>query len=355
MSSKKNNRDSYVVSSRQETAKAALPYVGGFMLAIFIWLGWFFTYTESVEGIDTNTVMFGMLIIIIIVEVPIIVLKSYLAYKNKIIKMRPKSSYSLGKIEDFLKEVEHYRNGNYEYETIKNEEDIIESHERGKMIIFTAKPLAEKILIWIGIFISVFVIVIIGVIALILSLELETLLFILSISHSVALIIGSIFIIPNLVKLKRLKRSFFILDPKGIVYSQKWGGIRAYSWKELEIKMYHVKTTMKSFGMTMALSESSQLNIILPNEAVLKFKLEEYTHNEFLSIENFMQALEGKENIPTSYKHFLISKADKGIMALITFSFMIYFNFGKMDSQEQLQKAYIDIKKEINLRKDQNK
>lgn len=350
----RKNRDSYTTSSRQEAARAVLPYLGGFILGLIIWMVWLFSiYMNSVDDIDTNYVMILMLIIILIVEIPIIVLKSYLAYKNRVIKMRPKSSYDIGNIDEYLEVVENYRSGNYEYETIKSEESIIDSHERGKMIVFTAIPLGEKVLIWLGIGLAIFLIVLVGIIAVINSNDLFLTMLSLIIVSSVAIIVGGSISIPNIVKLVRLKRSFFILAPRGIVYMRKWGGIRAYSWKELDLKMYAVQSSMKSFGITTLVSESSQFNIVLPNEAILKFKPDEYSHNEYISFEKLSERIGAEQNIPKSYKFLLFSNLKKAINILIGLSFKYYYDFGKLNSQEEVQDAYASLRIKIELRKSQ--
>ena len=138
MSYKKNRRDSHLVSDKQQFARAVAPFFCGFMIAMIIWVGWLLAYVENAENIDTNFIFLLMVIIIIIVEFPIVFIKIYLAYKNKIVKMRPESSYDIGNLDDYIKEVTKYRSGNYKYETINDELDIIDSHARGKMIIFTA-------------------------------------------------------------------------------------------------------------------------------------------------------------------------------------------------------------------------
>jgi hypothetical protein len=353
LSYKKKTRDSYSTSSRQENAKAVLPYIGGFMVALFIWLGWLFVYINDVESIDANSVMSVLFIIILIVEIPVIVVKSYLAYNNRIVKMRPKSLYPIENVDDFLHEVVQFRNGNYQYEAIKSQEDIIDCHARGKMIIFTEIPLAEKTLIGLGVFLTTIVIIIVSIVAIIGASDLEFTILFLSITYPVAVGVGGIFIIPNIIKLKRLKRAFFILDPSGIVYRRKWGGVRAYSWKELDLKIYRVQSTLKSFGMSIDLPKSAQFNVILPNGMPLEFKPAEFTHKEYFSVEEITRKLEENPEIPKSYKYALTAKARKGVLGLIALSFMFYFKLGKLDSEEQIQEAYFNAKREIESRKSQ--
>ncbi len=172
-------------------------------------------------------------------------------------------------------------------------------------------------------------------------------------SYSIAIGLGSIFFIPNIIKLIRLKRAFFILDPSGIAYRQKWGGVRTYSWKELDLKIYRVQSTLKSFGMSIDLSKSAQFNIMLPNGMALEFKPAEYTHKEYFSVEEITRKLEENPKIPKLYKYTIIAKARKGVLSLIALSFMFYFKLGKLDSKEQIQEAYNEARRDIESRKSQ--
>ena len=66
--------------------------------------------------------------------------------------MKPKSSYDIGDINDYFTLQEHFRCGNYEYETIKSIEDIHRAYKVGKKIVFTERR--SLIPIWIGILFS---------------------------------------------------------------------------------------------------------------------------------------------------------------------------------------------------------
>jgi hypothetical protein len=295
---------------------------------------------------DANYAMIMMLIIILIVEIPIIALMSYLTYRKRVVKMHPKSSYEIDRTRNYMREVHNYRTGNYEYETIKTEKDVIDAHEKGKIIVFTSIPAGEKAIIWIGLIIMAVMMVIITIIAIVAESDIGFRILMISIGYMIAITIGGVIFIPNIVKLKRLKRSFLILAPEGIIYRRKWGGIRAYSWKELGLNLYRVKSQMKSLLGSIDLPESAQFNVILPNGAALIFKPEEYSHNEFFSLEKLTQNVNQMNEVSKAARYTFISKARRAATALIAVAFEYYHELGKLDMDEK-REAYKKIRAEI--------
>jgi hypothetical protein len=337
------------LSSRQQTGRAILPYLGGFFIGILIWTGWIIVYINSVGHVDVNYAMFMMLIIILIVEIPVIVLMSYLMYRRRVVKMRPKSSYDMVNIDKYLLLVASYRNGDYEYETIKSEEDVIESYSKGKAIVFTATPSGEKAMIWIGVILMAIIMIIFTVIMLVTSTDVELRILFMSIGYSFAAVFGAIFFVPNTVKLIRMKRSFFILTTEGIVYRQKWGGIRAYSWKELGLSLYSVTTNMRTLIGSIPLFESAQFNVILPNQAELEFKPGEYSQKEFISVEKLREYINKMTEVSNSAKSAFLSKISKAKIGLIAISFRHYYDLGKLELEER-ENAYRKMKYQIEKR-----
>ena len=154
----------------------------------------------------------------------------------------------------------------------------------------------------------------------------------------VFVIVGGSSILPNLVKLKRIKRSFFVLAPEGIVFRRIWGGIRAYSWKELDLTV-HMFKRRSMFAFT---PKYLQFNIALPNCAELFFKPKNYTHKEFVSYEKTQTSSYRTRNM----KHVFLSESEKRIMNLIETAFNYYCDLGKLDLEEQLE-AYMRFKRKV--------
>ncbi len=332
MSYKNNTIDVYR-DLRREGAKSILPYALGFLVALVIWLIWLSLQYEVDDEIDADLIISIFFLIILLVEIPIAVIKIYLTYRNKVVKMRPKSAYKLENINDFLIAQEQYRSGNYEYETIKSEEDIIKAHKIGKKIVFTARKTEEKVLMWIG---SIFLIfgLIISIISstMISNIQYKIITFIetLIIVNSVFGCIGAIFLLPNFIKLKRLPRSFFVLDRQGIVYRRILGGIMAYSWKELDLKILSVKTIMRTLlVLKTEFPQSVEIHVILPNGSALKFDPEKYHLDEILSFEKLLQDLNSNSELSKSQKYLIAKEKRNQTLHLVSMTFKYYFDYGK--------------------------
>ncbi len=332
MSYKNNTPDSYIRSSGKGVAKYIVPFIVGFLVAIFIWAGWLFPQIEG-EGeveVDVNFVMTGFFIIILLVEIPIAGIVIYFTYRNKVVKMKPESAYKIENINDYLQAHERYQGGNYEYETIKSEEDIIKAHENGKKIVFTARKSGEKILIWMGI--AFFIIgLIISIASLTFEIDIEFKIIAFSISLSIPGAIGAIFFLPNFIRLKRLPRSFFVLGREGIVYRRIWGDIRSYSWKELDLKIYSVKTIIKTLALLKTeLFQTIEIHMILPNGAILKFEPEEYHLDEILSFDKLKAELKNSV-LSRSHKYMITLKNRNLTLYMVSKTFKHYFDSGKKE------------------------
>lgn len=225
-----------------------------------------------------------LMLLMIIIECVIVIIEIFFAYRIKVVKMRPKSSYDLGDISVYLKVQEQYRNGVYEYGTIKTRADIIKVHKKGKKIVFTAKK----------------------------------------------------------------SKSFFVVDQQGIVYSKKLVGLRAYSWKELDLKIYRVKTVMRTaFSKIEFPFDSMVIHVILPNAAILKFDPEKYDLREFLSIEKIGENLDAILKLGREYNNALTLESREYLFYLISMTFRFYFEFGKLklddDSYDVSVKNYNEV------------
>lgn len=307
-----------------EEAKYIIPFLVGLIIAVSIWYGWQISQIEGEVEDDFNIDMRMLFIILLLVEVSIAVIEIYFTYRYKVVKMKPKSSYKIENINDYLQVHEQYQKGNYKYETIKSEFDIVKAYESGKKIVFTARKSGEKGLIWIGI--GFFII---GLIASIIFLTFEIDLIGFSISLSIFGTIGAIFFLPNFIRLKRLPRSFFVLGREGIVYRRIWGDIRSYSWKELDLKFYSVKFSIGKFLKT-EFPPTLEIHVILPNSAILKFEAESYHLDEILSFDKLKAELKNSE-LSRSEK-YLEAKLKKNLtIYLVGKTFEYYFDSGKKD------------------------
>jgi len=205
-----------------EANKYIIPFLVGLIVALFIWMGWVFSQIEG-EDEKINIDIRMLFIILLLVEIPIAVIEIYFTYRYKVVKMKPKSSYKIENINDYLQAYEQYQKGNYKYETIKSEFNIVRAYESGKKIVFTARKSGEKGFIWFGIS---FIIIgfIIGVVSLPIDSEIEFKVISFSIAFSIFGAIGAIFSIPNFIRLKRLPRSFLCWVEKGL-YTEENGEI----------------------------------------------------------------------------------------------------------------------------------
>ena len=58
----------------------------------------------------------------------------------------------MGDLANYIQLLEDFREGNYEYETVQNEEDLKVAHKKGKAFVFTVSPFIEKGLMVFGAF-----------------------------------------------------------------------------------------------------------------------------------------------------------------------------------------------------------
>lgn len=273
-----------------EEAKYIIPFLVGLGIAASIFSAWLISLPKDEVPADLFS---NFLIFLLLVEIPIAVIEIYLTYRYKVVKMRPTSSYKIENIVDYLLAYEQYQKGKYEYETINSEKDIINAYENGKKIVFTAQSSGEKGLMWIGIvfwIVGIAVTTIMGLMTA--NINMEFLWIVLSIGLSITGVIGAIFFLPFFISLKRLPRSFFVLGREGIVYRRKWGDIRSYSWKELDLKIYIIKKIPIPYYGKLEIPPTPEIYLILPNRAKLKFKPEAYHLDQFVSFDKMKAELE---------------------------------------------------------------
>ena len=304
------------------------------VIGLIIWVTLIIILAFNIPG-EGNTGNFGFIVIfsLLIVGVPTVIVEIVLVYVFKVVKMKPKSSYDIGNINDCIALQERFRSGNYEYGTIGSKEDLFRAYEAGKKIVFTALP-RGKALIWIGVILSIAGLILGGVLVIVFGdLPLDAIVFVFVSSFSVSTGIGAIFFIPGIFNFTRLPRSFFVLTPEGIVYRRVIGGVVSYSWKELRVRVYSVTTTLRGLlFLKMELPTTIELHIILPNGSLLKFRPYDYNLDEFLNLEKFVEKL-GEKTLPDR-KNIKIPasvglKMEQATFALVFMTFKFYKNPSK--------------------------
>ena len=270
------------------------------VIGLIIWVTLIIILVFNTIG-EGNTGNFGFIInfSLLIVGVPTVIVEIVLVYVFKVVKMKPKSSYDIGNIDDYITLQEQFRSGNYEYETLRSKEDIFRAYEVGKKIVFTANSSYTKGLIWMGIIFLIVGLIISGIIILVFNPEDD--LFksmILIIINSICSGFGAVFFILSFLRYIRIPRLFFILAPEGVVYRRFWGGIRLYSWKELDIIPYSVTSTISMVGLLKTeLGSFTEIHINLPNGSRLKFRPDDYDLSEFVSLKKMREELREKSKI----------------------------------------------------------
>lgn len=323
------------VNSYWEKNKFNLPFAIGLLIWTIIFL--ILLFHEMQEGsYNSEMITFNLVLTLLVVGVPTCVFEIVFVYIIKVVKMKPKSSYDIGNINDYITLQELFRSGKYEYETIRSKEDISIAYKIGKKIVFTAIDSGQKILIWFGIILSIIGFILACVLVIPLSFsnfpfDILASTFIMAFSLSTG--IGAVFFVPGFLMSRRLHRSFFILAPEGVVYRRIWGSVMSYSWKELDLEVYSVTTT-HSFGgfFKMDFPATTEIHIILPNGSRLKFKPGDYDLSEFLSLEKFEKKLKEKTITDRKNEYRLISYAletRKFTFALVPMAFKHYFDAAK--------------------------
>ena len=273
--------------SKWEENKIKLPFIIGLIAWIIVFLVLAFSTLFGGETSFAQVMMNNLLLSVLIVGVPTVIIQVIVVYIFKVVKMKPKSSYEIGNIDDYIKLQERYRSGDYEYETIRSKIDLFVAYKNGKKIVFTALTSGERLFIWIGIIFTVAGLILGIILGLIIDVNLEILrLIAFIIPFAIFGGIGALFFIPGILYYIRSPRTFFILAPEGIVYRKNWGDVMSYSWKELDLKTYSVKTIFYGpLFSKMELPRGPQLHIILPNGSRFRFEPHDYNLDEFGSDE----------------------------------------------------------------------
>ena len=327
------------VNSYWEKNKFNLPFVVGLTIWTIVFSIIFFNDLNdmAVEGVSfVDKTIINLIFTTLIVGVPTCIFELVFVYAIKVVKMKPKSSYDLGNINDYITLQELFRSGNYEYETIRSKEDIFRAYDNGKKIVFTAISDEGVLLKWFCIIFTIAGLILASVLAIIfgsLNLPFDILVSTFLMAFLLPTGFGAFIYIPSFIRSKMLPRSFFILAPEGVVYRRILGGVMSYSWKELGLEFYSVRTTFYGpLFSKMEFPPTTELHIILPNNARLKFKPYDYNLDEFLSFNKFVQKL--REKYPTDRKKINIPasvglKMEQATFALVFMAFKHYFDTAK--------------------------
>lgn len=332
------------VNSYWEKTKFNLPFAIGLIIWTIIFSILFFNGRQGEGGSYSEWLTFILVFTLLVVGIPTCVFEIVFVYIVKVVKMKPKSSYDIGNINDYINLQELFRSGNYEYETIRSKEDIFRAYEVGKKIVFTALTSGERLFIWIGIIFTIAGLILSSVLVIVISslnFPLDVLVYTFLLMFFLMTGLGAIFFIPGFFRSRRLPRSFFILAPEGIVYRRTWSGVMSYSWKELDLEVYSVRT-IHSWGgfFKMEFPATTELHIILPNGSRLKFIPYDYNLDEFLSFNKFLEKL--REKTLTDRKNINISASVGLNMERATFA-LVFMAF----------KHYFDAAKGVDIKKDQ--
>lgn len=223
-------------------------------------------------------------------------------------------------LDNYVISFQHYKDGNYEYEAITSLDDIQKAIISGKKFVFIS--LVSK-----GV-------IIFGLILLSLAFILTTIFnyamvllygeFILFVFFSSLLIFG-FFLAGSLIALipglGRLRKSFMVLGPEGIVYKKKYS-IKGFNWEKISIGFYRttlnksrrsvniIKTEIDSFQVNREIEflDSFLIVISMPNGDSFEFGRGDYTMKEFPDKK-------------------LVGRRKVNALFLLTFS--NYYNFGK--------------------------
>jgi len=304
-----------------------------------------------------------MFIIMLAVELPLVAIHIALLYRTKVVKMKTRTKEDFGDISKYLQAKTNYRYGNYEYGTIRKKEDIKIAHQEGKKFVFTKKLGGSMVLIWVGIFFAIFGLIFSIILRTFTDYDISNVIIIINSFFSG---LGAVIAIPHFYKVIRLHKSFIVIGQKGFIKSSIWGILRAYSWKDVDVKAYFVRTTTKMavFFIPVTIFESPptmQINILLPRGGIIKIEPGNYDLREYFSLENITKTSKETPKITRKQKRELTSIAEdteKYSFGLFALTFRYFYDLGKYGASsiklENSESAEIE-KKERLIRRDKER
>lgn len=237
----------------------------------------------------------------------------------------------MGDLAYYIQLLEDFREGNYEYETVQNEEDLKVVYKKGKVFIFTANPFAEKFFMGFGAFIIILMLIL-GLIFRIFLYDFFE--FILIINYIIGGI-GAIIIVVSYVKLKRIHKNFIIIAPKGMIKGSIWGNVKTYLWKDVDVKGYSIETTTTTLLVIKERMTRLEVRLIPINSPKIKFKPDRYELKEFYDSKKFEGKIKTQSTLSKDEKGNLYKMGlKKWITAQILFitTIQYYFEMSKFGS-----------------------
>ncbi|MCK4286019.1 MAG: hypothetical protein KAX18_07440, partial [Candidatus Lokiarchaeota archaeon] len=213
------------------------------------------------------------------------------------------------KLDEYILELQNYQEGRYEYGTLTSEFDIAKAIENGKKIVFLKNKLGAKAYLILG---GVFL-----VLGLILAIIFSVNILVFSMIFGIFGAFGIALIVTGLFK---MRTSFLVLGPEGIVYKLQAGSIKGFKWEKISLDLGGI------------MSFSIQIHIVMPNGDFIKLASGDYCSEEF----------------PKSKSHKMFDRYMS--------TFMFYYRMGKFKPQEiNLEEDKHQVKKDINSAESTNK
>lgn len=247
--------------------------------------------------------------------------------------MRSDDVNEIGDIANYLQLLEDFKEGNYEYETVQNEKDLIVAHKKGKVFVFTASSFTEKFFMAIGAFIIILMLILGLIFRVFIPNYYVTIDYILGGFGG----IGAIIIVVSYVRLKRIHKNFIIITPKGMIKGSIWGNVKTYFWKAVDVKGYTIQTTVITLGIIKDKMTELKVRLIPINRRTVKFKPIRYDLKEFYDSKKFEGQIKTQSTLSNEEKGKLYEMGfKKYITAQILFMTTIqyYFEMSKFGSSE---------------------
>jgi hypothetical protein len=240
-------------------------------------------------------------------------------------------------LDEYILRYQQYKKGNYEYDTINSPYDVKRIVESGKRIVFIGN---NRSAIWLfGI----------GLLYLIIGLIVEIIFFLNSLSLPIEfrlyailyniflliIIVGIPFIFFLMLGLWYMRKRFIVLGSEGLVYKLRSGGVKGYSWKDVNVDFYNYSFIKQP--LLEGTVKTVKIHIFMPDGYILKVEPDNYLCKE----------------IPMN-KFFIILSPDLltkiGLFMLL---FNFYSNYGKYGTIEG-QKRGIEEQRKIEQTSNEN-
>ena len=248
--------------------------------------------------------------------------------------MRSDNVNEMGDLADYIQLLEEFREGNYEYETVQNEEDLKVARKKGKVFIFTADPFIEKLFMGFG----AFIIILMLILGLIFRIFIPKYYVIIDYILGGFGGIGATIIVVSYIKLKRIHKKFIIITPKGMIKGYIWRNVKTYLWKDVDVKGYTIETTVITLGIfKQKLMPKLEVRVIPNNKPTVKLNPIRYDLKEFYDAKKFEGKIKTQSTLSNDEKNNLYKMGfEKLITAWILFMATIqyYFEMSKFGSSE---------------------